>query len=113
MTLLADTLAPTPLEADDEARTLALAQAGDERAFRELVEPHRRALEVHAYRMLGSPQDAEDIVQETLMRAWRRLDRFERRSSIETWLYRIATNACLDELERRPKRPGARVPLSR
>ena len=105
MTLLADTLAPSPFEADDEARTLALAQAGDERAFRELVEPHRRALEVHAYRMLGSPQDAEDIVQETLMRAWRRLDRFERRSSIETWLYRIATNACLDELERRPKRP--------
>jgi len=105
MTLLADTLAPSPFEADDEARTLALAQAGDERAFRALVEPHRRALEVHAYRMLGSPQDAEDIVQETLMRAWRRLDRFERRSSLETWLYRIATNACLDELERRPKRP--------
>ena len=84
---------------------IAAAQAGDERAFRDLVEPHRRALEVHCYRMLGSPHDAEDVVQETLMRAWRTLERFERRSSIETWLYRIATNACLDELERRPRRP--------
>jgi RNA polymerase sigma-70 factor (ECF subfamily) len=89
----------------DERCLIANAQAGDERAFRELVEPYRRALEVHAYRMLGTPHDAEDIVQETLMRAWRTLDRFERRSSIETWLYRIATNACLDELERRPRRP--------
>jgi RNA polymerase sigma-70 factor (ECF subfamily) len=97
------------LEAQDQTRLLALAQAGDERAFRELIEPHRRALEVHAYRMLGSPQDAEDIVQETLMRAWSTLDRFERRSSISTWLYRIATNACLDELERRPRRPEPRV----
>lgn len=105
MTLLADTLTRSPFEIDDEARVLALAQAGDEGAFRELVEPHRRALDVHAYRMLGSPQDAEDIVQETLTRAWRTLDRFEGRSSIETWLYRIATNACLDELERRPRRP--------
>ena len=109
MAVAADTLTRSPLEIDDEARLLALAQAGDERAFRELVEPHRRALEVHAYRMLGSPQDAEDIVQETLMRAWRTLERFERRSSIETWLYRIATNACLDELERRPRRPEPRV----
>jgi RNA polymerase sigma-70 factor (ECF subfamily) len=89
----------------DERRLLALAQAGDERAFRELVEPHRRALEVHAYRMLGSPHDAEDVIQEALMRAWNNLERFERRSAIGTWLYRIATNACLDELERRPRRP--------
>ncbi len=89
----------------EERRLLALAQAGDERAFRELVEPHRRALEIHCYRMLGSPHDAEDVVQETLMRAWRTLDRFERRSAVSTWLYRIATNACLDELERRPRRP--------
>jgi RNA polymerase sigma-70 factor, ECF subfamily len=97
--------APALTETTDERRLLALAQAGDERAFRELVEPRRRALEVHCYRMLGSPHDAEDIVQETLMRAWRTLERFERRASIDTWLYRIATNACLDELERRPRRP--------
>ena len=84
---------------------VAAAQAGDERAFRELVEPHRRALEVHCYRMLGSLHDAEDVVQETLMRAWRTFERFEGRSAVETWLYRIATNACLDELERRPRRP--------
>jgi RNA polymerase sigma-70 factor, ECF subfamily len=92
-------------ERTEQRRLLALAQAGDERAFRELVEPHRRALEIHAYRMLGSPHDAEDVIQETLMRAWGALDRFERRASIGTWLYRIATNACLDELERRPRRP--------
>ena len=84
---------------------LARAQAGDERAFRELIEPFRHALHVHCYRMLGSAQDAEDQVQETLLRAWRALERFEPRAQLQTWLYRIATNACLDELERRPRRP--------
>jgi RNA polymerase sigma-70 factor (ECF subfamily) len=84
---------------------LARAQAGDERAFRELVEPYRRALQVHCYRMLGSPHDAEDIAQETLLRAWKALDRFEPRATLQTWLYRIATNACLDEIERRANRP--------
>jgi RNA polymerase sigma-70 factor, ECF subfamily len=89
----------------DFRRLLAAAQAGDERAFRGLVEPYRHALEVHCYRMLGSPHEAEDLVQETLLRAWRALERFEPRAQLQTWLYRIATNACLDELERRPRRP--------
>jgi RNA polymerase sigma-70 factor (ECF subfamily) len=90
----------------DQRLLLAAAQAGDERAFRRLVEPHRHALEVHCYRMLGSAQDAEDLAQETLLRAWRGLERFEPRAQFQTWLYRIATNACLDELERRPRRPA-------
>jgi RNA polymerase sigma-70 factor (ECF subfamily) len=89
----------------DQRLLLACAQAGDERAFQRLVEPYRHALEVHCYRMLGSAQDAEDLVQETLLRAWRALERFEPRAQFQTWLYRIATNACLDELERRPRRP--------
>src|SRR6516165_8624192 len=89
----------------DQRLLLAAAQAGDERAFHQLVEPYRHALEVHCYRMLGSVQDAEDLAQETLLRAWRALERFEPRAQFQTWLYRIATNACLDELERRPRRP--------
>ena len=89
----------------DQRLLLAAAQAGDELAFRRLVDPYRRALEVHCYRMLGSPHDAEDVVQDTLLRAWRALDRFQPRAAFQTWLYRIATNACLDELERRPRRP--------
>src|SRR3954454_11875954 len=73
-------------------------------AFRELVEAHERALRVHCYRMLGSLQDAEDQTQETLLRAWRSQESFQGRASMRSWLYRIATNACLDELERRGRR---------
>jgi RNA polymerase sigma-70 factor (ECF subfamily) len=90
---------------------LTAAQAGDERAFRGLVEPYRSELMVHCYRMLGSPQDAEDMVQETLLGAWRAIERFEPRARLRTWLYRIATNTCLNEIERRPRRPQSVTPF--
>ncbi len=77
---------------------------GDEPAFAALVEPYRRQLPVHCYRMLGSVDEAEDLVQETLLRAWRGRSTFEGRSLLRTWLYRIATNTCLNALERAPKR---------
>ena len=76
----------------------ARARAGDQDAFRELVDPYRHELQVHCYRMLGSAQDAEDALQETLLAAWRGLAGFEQRASIRTWLYRIATNRCLNAL---------------
>jgi len=81
------------------------ARAGDENAFRELVNPYGRELELHCYRMLGSLQDAEDVLQETLLAAWRGLDRFEGRASLRAWLYRIATNRCLNALRDRKRRP--------
>jgi RNA polymerase sigma-70 factor (ECF subfamily) len=80
------------------------ARAGDEDAFRRLVEGHQAELRAHCYRMLGSVQDAEDALQDALLSAWRGLPRFEGRSSLRSWLYRIATNACLKTIERRPKR---------
>jgi RNA polymerase sigma-70 factor (ECF subfamily) len=80
------------------------AQAGDEAAFAALVEPHRRELQVHCYRMLGSLEDSEDAVQETFLRAWRNRTSFQGRSSFRAWLYRIATNTCLDALGQRPRR---------
>jgi RNA polymerase sigma-70 factor (TIGR02960 family) len=81
------------------------AQAGDEQAFRELVEPYQRELEVHCYRILGSAQDAEDAMQETLLTAWRSLGGFEQRSSLRTWLYRIATSRSLNVLRAASRRP--------
>src|SRR5829696_7352176 len=86
-------------------RALALARAGDEDAFRQLTDPHRRELQLHCYRILGSVQDAEDLVQETLLAAWRGLEAFERRASVRAWLYRIATNRCLNALRARARRP--------
>jgi RNA polymerase sigma-70 factor, ECF subfamily len=90
-------------QADAEA-VVAAARAGDEPAFAALVERYRPELQVHCYRMLGSFEDAQDMVQEAFLRAWRRRGSFEGRSSFRAWLYRIATNACLDALERRPPR---------
>jgi RNA polymerase sigma-70 factor (ECF subfamily) len=87
----------------NEAVTQAI-QAGDADAFAALVEPLRRGLHLHCYRMLGSYDDAEDLVQETLLRAWRGRSSFEGRAQFRTWLYRIATNACLNALERAPRR---------
>ena len=87
-----------------DSQLIEVAITGDERAFAELVQPHRRPLHAHCYRMLGSLQDAEDAVQETLLRAWRNLSSFQRRSSLRTWLYTIATNVCLRAIERRPAR---------
>jgi RNA polymerase sigma-70 factor, ECF subfamily len=87
-----------------ESEQLEQARGGDEDAFRRLVEPYRGALYAHAYRMLGSAADAEDAVQDSMLGAWRGLARFEGRSSLRSWLYRIATNASLKIIERRPKR---------
>jgi RNA polymerase sigma-70 factor, ECF subfamily len=80
--------------------------AAPEDTYGQLIEPHRAELRAHCYRMLGSVHDAEDALQDALLRAWKALPRFEGRSSVRTWLYRIATNACLDLLARRPKQPA-------
>jgi RNA polymerase sigma-70 factor (TIGR02960 family) len=93
------------------AELLRRARAGDRDAFAALVEPHRGELQAHCYRMLGSLQDAEDALQETLLAAWLGLDGFEGRSSVRTWLYRIATNRCLNLLRSSARRPAAAAPL--
>lgn len=87
-----------------EQEQLELARGGDEGAFGRLVEPRRTELHAHCHRMLGSAHDAEDALQDTLLRAWRGLPRFAGRSSLRSWLYSIATNSCLDLIGRRPER---------
>src|SRR6201995_2022547 len=90
-----------------EHNRLARAQRGDEAAFAQLTEPYRRELQLHCYRIVGSLQDAEDLLQETLLGAWRGLEQFEGRSSLRAWLYTIATNRCLNALRGRARRPQA------
>src|ERR1700691_3791130 len=85
---------------------ISRARAGDGDAFRELTEPHRRELQVHCYRMLGSLQDAEDALQDALLTAWQGLSGFEGRASLRTWLYRIATNRCLNARRSANRRPA-------
>jgi RNA polymerase sigma-70 factor (ECF subfamily) len=88
----------------DEGPDLARARGGDDSAFTRLVEPLRRELHTHCYRMLGSTHDAEDALQDALLRAWRGVSRFEGRSSLRSWLYTVVTHTCLDTAERRSKR---------
>ena len=87
------------------ADLISRARAGDGDAFRQLTEPHRRELQVHCYRMLGSFQDAEDALQETLLAAWQGFGGFEGRASLRTWLYQIATNRCLNARRSASRRP--------
>jgi len=106
-----------PTVGEVAADLISRARAGDGEAFRELTEPYRRELQVHCYRMLGSLQDAEDALQDTLLAAWQGFGAFEGRASLRTWLYRIATNRCLNarrSASRRPAKewdiPGAEPP---
>src|ERR1700712_2116217 len=92
-----------PLGAD-EAAFIAAAHSGDTAQFALITERHRRALQVHCYRMLANYEDAQDMTQETFLRAWNKRESFQGRAALRTWLYRIATNACLDFLEKRNHR---------
>ncbi|HEX2715709.1 MAG TPA: sigma-70 family RNA polymerase sigma factor, partial [Candidatus Acidoferrales bacterium] len=98
-------------EEEDDATAMMVdliskARGGDGDAFRELIEPYRRELQVHCYRMLGSFQDAEDSLQDTLLSAWQSFGGFEERASLRTWLYRIATNRCLNMRRSASRRPA-------
>src|SRR5665648_409701 len=88
----------------EQQQLLEAARSGDEEAYQRLVEPHRGELHAHCYRMLGSVHDAEDSLQDALLRAWRGLPGFENRSALRSWLFKIATNTCLNAIARRPKR---------
>jgi RNA polymerase sigma-70 factor, ECF subfamily len=92
-----------------EPALLAAARAGDEQAFVRLTAPHRQALHLHCYRLLGSLHDADDALQETMLRSWRGMERFEPRAPLHAWLYRIATNVCLRMLERRGRQEAVSV----
>jgi RNA polymerase sigma-70 factor (ECF subfamily) len=94
------------------ARALLRARAGDEDAFRQLTDPYRHELQLHCYRIVGSTQDAEDLVQETLLSAWRGLAHFDERASMRTWLYRIATNRSVDALRANARRPQRVEPMT-
>jgi RNA polymerase sigma-70 factor (ECF subfamily) len=95
------------MDDSDDALVISRVRAGDDDAFRELVDRHGRAVFRVAYRVTGRTEDAEDVVQETFLRAYRQLDRFEARSNVRTWLHRIATNCAIDLLRARPKREVA------
>src|SRR3954449_8386705 len=92
---------------------LSRARAGDQAAFAALIDPYRGEFQLHCYRILGSVQDAEDLVQETLLAAWRGLERFDGRSSLRAWLYRIATNRCLNTLRDKGRRPREVQPMAK
>src|SRR5205823_8625993 len=91
-------------QAGPDQALLQRARSGDEAAFAALLDPYRGELHAHCYRMLGSVHDAEDALQDAMLRAWRGLAKFEGRSSLRSWLYTIATNSCLNQIARRPKR---------